>query len=102
LGILLTPLPPLFAQDRGLVGDPETAVMAYKIGTVVGALVGSLLNIAVIAGAVQMIRLRGYDLAKGSAMAAIVPCCSLLCLNMPFGIWALVVLNQPDVRRMFQ
>ena len=101
LSMLITPLPPDFAAQRGLQGDPETAVMAYKIGTFIGAAVGALINFGVIAGAVQMIRLRGWGTAKGAAIAAIVPC-SLCCLNIPFGIWALIVLNQPDVRRMFQ
>ena len=99
LNTLVNPLPP--EVQRGLQGDPEAAVMAYKIGAVAAAAVAALINIGVVAGAVQMIRLRGWGTARGGAIAAIVPC-SLCCLNIPFGIWALIVLNQPDVRRMFQ
>ena len=102
LNFVLSPQPPGFVDQRGLQGDPEAAVFAYKIGAIGGAIFGALINVGVIAGAVQMIRLRGWDTARGGAVAACVPCCSAFCLNIPFGIWTLIVLYQPDVKRMFQ
>jgi hypothetical protein len=99
LSAIFTPMPPPPPNFD------EAARAGYQAGywgsVIVLPLVAIILNFFVIAGAIQMIRLKGYDLAKGGAMAAIVPCCSVLCLNMPFGIWALVVLYQPDVKRMF-
>jgi hypothetical protein len=95
---LLAPMPPQFAAKADNPG--------YKAGYVTSIIVvpgvGILINIGVIAGAIQMIRLRGWDTARGGAVAACMPFCSLACLNMPFGIWALVVLFQPDVKRLFQ
>jgi phage FluMu protein Com len=100
LNALLQPMPPPPPELD------EAGQAGYKVGyyaaVAVVPLVGLLVNIGVIAGAIQMIRLRGYEMAKGAAWAALVPCCSIACLNIPIGIWALIVLNQPDVRRMFQ
>jgi hypothetical protein len=104
LNALLTPMPDQFAA-QGNAPEAEAARMGYMIGYVVAVaglpLVGGPLNIGVIFGAIQMLRMKGWGTAKAGAMAAIVPC-SLCCLNMPLGIWALVVLNQPDVRRQFR
>jgi hypothetical protein len=100
LNALLTPMPPPPPELD------EAAQAGYKAAywgvLTMFLLVGGILNLVVIGGAIQMIRLKGYGMAKGGAMAAIVPCCSIFCLNMPFGIWALVVLNQSDVKRMFR
>jgi len=105
MNALLQPMPD-FAAQFGNGPDAESAKMGAKFGyytvIILFPLVGGILNIVVLAGAVQMIRLKGWTMAKAGAMAAIFPCCSLLCLNMPLGIWALIVLNQPDVRRQFQ
>jgi hypothetical protein len=101
---LLQPMPDFDAQF-GNRPDAEAVQMGAKFGyytaIILFPLVGGVLNIVVLAGAVQMMRLKGWEMAKAGAMAAIFPCCSLLCLNMPLGIWALIVLNQPDVRRQF-
>jgi hypothetical protein len=105
ISAMMTPLPP---EMMGPANNPQEDARraGYKLGRAAGIIVwplgGTLLNIAAIAGAVQMIRLRGFDTARGGALAACVPCCSLACLNMVFGIWALIVLYQPDVRRLFQ
>jgi DNA-directed RNA polymerase subunit RPC12/RpoP len=73
---------------------------AYLVGAIVGGMLGLLVNGVVIAGAVQMIRLRGWNTAKSGATVSLIPC-SCLCINIPLGIWALIVLNQPDVKRLF-
>ncbi len=99
LGAVFTPMPPPPPEFDEATRAGYQAV--YWASVIVIPLVAIFLNFFVIAGAIQMIRLKGLGMAKGGAMAAIVPCCSVLCLNMPFGIWALVVLNQPDVKRMF-
>jgi DNA-directed RNA polymerase subunit RPC12/RpoP len=86
-------------------GQDAQAVQGIFYGVIAGYIIAGLLiiliNGVVINGAVQMIRLQSWNSAKMSAGLAIVPC-SALCLNIPLGIWALVVLNQPDVKRLFQ
>ena len=87
--------PPPFAA-----GAPPNR-QAYLIGALAGAGAGMLVNLAVIVGAVQMIRMKGWETAKAGALAALIPCCSFVCLNIPLGVWALIVLHQDEVRRRF-
>jgi hypothetical protein len=61
-----------------------------------------LVNAAIIYGAIQMMRMRKWDTAKAVAAVALIPCCSVMCLNIPLGVWALIVLNQADVKQQFQ
>ena len=63
-----------------------------------------LLNILVIVGAVKMKNLESWGLALTAAILAVIPCISSCCciLEIPFGIWALVVLNDPAVRAAFR
>ena len=60
-------------------------------------------NLAVILGAVQMLKQRGYGLALTAAIISVIPCVSPCCvLGIPFGIWALVVLMNDDVKAAFR
>jgi hypothetical protein len=59
-------------------------------------------SILVVYAAGQMKRLRRYQVAFAGAIVAAIPCFGPCCLlGIPFGIWALVVLNRPDVRSAF-
>ena len=49
-------------------------------------------------GAFQMLRLRSYAWAMAAAILSIVAC-SLI--GLPMGVWALIILLQPDVRETF-
>jgi hypothetical protein len=43
-----------------------------------------------------------YGAAMTGAIIACVPCCSPCCfIGIPFGIWALIVLNDPVVQEWF-
>ena len=54
-------------------------------------------------GAVCMLRMRRYGFAMASAILALIPVCSpCFFLGIPFGIWALVVLSQAEVRQRFE
>lgn len=53
-------------------------------------------------GAVCMLRLRGYRFAMVSAILSLIPLCSgCAFLGIPFGIWAIIVLRDPEVRSSF-
>lgn len=59
-------------------------------------------NVIILIGALQMRRLRSPSLSRMSCILAVIPClgpCFLL--GIPFGIWGLVVLNDPQVQRAF-
>ncbi len=62
-----------------------------------------LLNIVIMAGAIQMVRFKmwGYSLtASILAMINIGTCCCIL--GLPVGIWSIVVLSQPQVKKEFE
>jgi tRNA A-37 threonylcarbamoyl transferase component Bud32/TM2 domain-containing membrane protein YozV len=65
------------------------------VGIVLFKVVPGLL---ILFGAFQMLRLRSYAWAVAAAILSIVAC-SLI--GLPMGIWALIILLQPDVRETF-
>jgi hypothetical protein len=62
------------------------------------------LAIIVLIGAIKMKNLESYSFAMAAAIIAMIPCFHSCCglLGLPFGIWALVVLNDPMVRAAFR
>ena len=59
------------------------------------------LNGFVLFGAIKMLRLQSRTLATVAAVTAMLPCQCCCVLGLPFGIWALVVLNKPEVKSCF-
>lgn len=54
-------------------------------------------------GAYCMLRLEKLYLARIAAILSIIPICSgCYVLGIPFGIWALIVLNRPEVKAAFR
>lgn len=90
-------LPPPFGPPPGGPAPP-----GFFIGMYLG--IGAVLTLTVVAlaGATQMLRLRSYTLAVTAAVVSIVPCTGCCLLSMPVGIWALVVLLNPQVKRAFE
>ena len=99
--LILASLPGQFVQIRAI--DTSTAEGAGElVGSIVSLVVWPLMNVAVALGAVSMLRLKNYSSAYTSAILAIIPVCSpCFVLGIPFGIWALVVLNRPEVKQRF-
>jgi hypothetical protein len=63
--------------------------------------VGSLL---ILVGGIQMARLRGYGLALTGSITASLGLCTggCLCVSLPFGIWAVIVLMNGNVKAAFR
>lgn len=62
------------------------------------------LNGLVIFGALQMRNLKNWGLAMTAAVLGVIPFCPTYmccCLALPVGIWALVILNKPEVKAQF-
>jgi hypothetical protein len=59
------------------------------------------LNGLVLFGAIKMLRLQNRTMATVAAVAAMLPCQCCCVLGLPFGIWALVVMNKPEVKSYF-
>jgi len=77
--------------------DPvdETVVVLVFIG------LSFMRYIAILVGGLCMTRLRRYAFAITAAVLAIVPCTPCFALEIPFGIWAIVVLCDSRVRNGF-
>lgn len=61
-----------------------------------------LVNLLVIVGGVQIMRISTWPLGLAAAIAAIInfgSCCCIL--GIPIGIWSIIILAQEDVRRLF-
>ncbi len=65
--------------------------------------IGILIGVIVLLGAIKMKNLQAYGFAMTSAILALVPCVSPCCLlGFPVGIWALVVLSKQEVKAAFR
>ena len=71
--------------------------MAIAISLVILAVNGFVLF-----GAIKMLRLKNFGVAMAAAIVAMVPCQCCCVLGLPFGIWALVTLNKPEVKSQFE
>lgn len=82
--------------------DAMANLMGGTIGIVTG-LIGLAIGGFVIFGCLKMMKLESYGLVMGAVVVAMIPCISPCCLlGLPFGIWALVVLNDPQVKGAFR
>jgi hypothetical protein len=61
----------------------------------------AVLNGFVLFGAIKLLRLQNHSVATVASVAAMLPCQCCCVLGLPFGIWALVVLNKPEVKSQF-
>jgi phage FluMu protein Com len=62
-----------------------------------------ILAIVVLIGALKMKSLENYALAMAVSIIAMIPCLGPCCLlGIPFGIWSLVVLLDPQVKAAFR
>jgi hypothetical protein len=75
-------------------------------GTSTGYIIAGVLALRALAmmiGGIMMLQLKGYGLAVLGSVLALLPCLTPCCvLGMPFGIWALVVLNNAEVKAAFR
>jgi hypothetical protein len=86
--------------------DPDMHRFLQAFSGVVGitiCIVGVVLSVLVLYGALQMKKLHSYGWAMTASILALVPCTSPCCLvGVPIGIWALVVLLKPEVKAAFK
>jgi len=85
-------LPPQFqAFIEGMHGP-----LAGAINLIIAAMNGFVLF-----GAIQLLRLQNHTVATIASVVAMLPCQCCCLFGLPFGIWALVVLNKPEVKSQF-
>lgn len=88
----------------GIARGPEKIPVLFNTGgQIIFGVIGLAVCAVVIIGAVKMKNLEQYTFATASAILAVIPCTSPCCLlGIPFGIWALVVLNDSSVKAAFR
>jgi len=91
-------VPVIFDQP----GAQEGAMVGAWIGAG-GDVIAIICQIVVIIGALNMMKMQNYGLALTACVLSVIPCLSACCvLGMPFGIWGLIVLNDPNVKSAFR
>ena len=87
------------------VSDPQLQKLVSSLGGGLGIfqdIIGGIMGVLILIGAGKMQKLQNYQLAMTACIVAMVPCISPCCVfGLPFGIWALVVLNKPEVKSQF-
>jgi len=85
--------------------DPQLQKLVSTLGGGLGMfqdIIGAVVGVVVLIGAGKMQKLQSYQFVLTSSIVAMVPCISPCCIfGLPFGIWALVVLNKPEVKSHF-
>jgi hypothetical protein len=85
------------AQPRGMPKETQVTIRA------VWAFLMLATGAVILIGAVRMMGLRSRGLSMVACVLALVPCLGpCFVLGIPFGIWGLVALNDPRVRRAFE
>lgn len=74
----------------------------FNIINIAGSSVGIVGACVIFLGGLKMKSLENYGLSMAAAIVSFIPCVSPCCLlGLPIGIWALVVLNRPEVKAAF-
>jgi hypothetical protein len=89
-----------FQNQNGNAGPPDALAI---IPGMIGAVLQLGIHGVVLYGALQMRKVQNIGLAYTAAIISCIPCCSgCYIVGIPFGIWALIVLNRPEVRSAFR
>ncbi len=58
----------------------------------------------ILLGGIKFLKLKSRGLVVASSVLAIISCCTTCCcgLGIPLGIWALVLINKPEIQSEFQ
>lgn len=74
-----------------------------QIACIIVEAIAILLQLLVIWGALQMLRLKNRKSAMIANIISVIPCFTACCLlGIPFGIWGIVTLNDPTVSKHFE
>ncbi len=91
---------------QGMQGGPNDALASMMQGTVgvISSILGIVASGFVLLGGFKMLKLQSYTLAMVASIVAMIPCFVGFCclIGLPVGIWALVVLNKPEVKSAFK
>ena len=86
----------------GVPPADEAERIVQMIGMGFGSVIPFLIYGLVLFGALKMKRLESYGLAMTAAILSLFPCSVCCVIGLPFGIWSIVVLSNPQVRSAFR
>lgn len=88
--------PAAMEQIRGIQMFSGGAGIAF-------AVIAIIVGVVVILGAIKMKNLESYTFSLTACILSLIPCVSPCCpLGLIFGIWGIVVLNDPQVKAAFR
>ncbi len=85
-------------------GGEEAIPLLFQAGIgIAGSVLGIIFGAVIIFGALKMKGMRSYGFAMAAAVMIMLPCISPCCiLGMPVGLWALITLNDDQVKGSFR
>lgn len=93
------------AVGQRLIGPGPNAI-PVMFGTgfhLVMLFIGTIVSLVVLTGGLKMKRLENHSLAMAAAIVAVIPCVAPCCIfSLPFGIWALMILSDVNVKAAFR
>jgi hypothetical protein len=98
--IMLAVSPDAFMMGEAPKNEAER--VGYWVGVLSVVVLGTIFYALEVAGGIAMVMGKGRPLALAGAIAGCMPCNICCVFGLPFSIWALVVLNQPDVKAGFE
>jgi hypothetical protein len=99
-GVQSAMLPP--AMMENMSEQQRAMLVGMQIGQIVGLVIGIAIMLLMLAGGVQMARLKMWGLALTASILALMPCnCPFCFVGIPLGIWGITMLCLPAVRKAF-
>ena len=82
--------------------QPQGPALAQQLGEAAGALISVIIQLIAVIGGVAMVRGKPYSSAIAGVVVSFIPLCGpCLGLSIPFAIWAVILLLDPDVKAAF-
>ena len=104
ISLVMMQLQPDMFQPVGIDMDEQQQAAHTTSMTIAFGIYGvsGLMQIPVILAGIGLMKAKWKSFTFIGAIINVIPCCSsCFLLGIPFGIWALVVLSDPDVRARF-
>ena len=95
---------PAILEPQGIeLSEEEKQIQSTMLFITIGYYgVSALAQIPVILGGIGMIRCKWKSMVYFGSIISVIPCCSsFFVIGIPFGIWALVVMSDSNVRASF-
>ena len=89
-------------EDFTQANPDEQEGDATVITNVVGSILSIPFQIFFIFGCKKMMQLESKSVVWMMLILAVIPCCTPCCVGLPFGIWGIVVMNNPIVKLAFK